>query len=100
MLPTRHTEAKLAKSRPNSGNTLLSALSCGVYYLTSCQRGLPKPPWRNGSKGAVRPVFTYIIFHSRSRKLHWPALRAVDARAVIVVGPGETQSPRATESTC
>src|SRR5215470_17396216 len=91
MLPVRHTEAKFANTRPNSGNTLLGALSCGVYYLTSCQRGLPKPPWRNGSKGIVRPVFTDIFSISRS-----PALRAVDARAVIVVGPGS--NVRASQS--
>jgi hypothetical protein len=64
--------------------------------LHCCQRGLPKLPRRNGSKSAVRPVFTYIFLVSRSRKLHWLAQSI--ARAVVVVGPAEKQTPRAIES--
>src|SRR5258707_9041103 len=36
----------------------------GVYQSTSCQRGVPKPPGRNGSKGAVGGhSLTYFRFH-------------------------------------
>jgi len=62
MLPKRHTQREIRKLRAQIPEIALSsALSCDLYYLTSCQRGLPKPPKRNGSKGAVRPVFTYIF---------------------------------------
>jgi uncharacterized protein len=42
---------------------------------------VPKPPKRNGSKSAVRPVFARIFFVSRLRNC-----AGRDARAVIVVG--------------
>jgi hypothetical protein len=69
---TRRAQTQEIPSEPGT--------SC-ILFKQLPKRGLPKPPKRNGSKGAVRPVFTYI-FPSHDRAI---AL-ARDARAVIVVG--------------
>jgi hypothetical protein len=53
-------------------------VAVSVMVAPSSKQPGAKPPRRNGSKSAVRPVFTYIFLVSRSRKLHWLGLRAVD----------------------
>jgi hypothetical protein len=74
--PSATRSAKFANCAPNFRKYLPSALSsCNLFSQLS--KGLPKPPGRNGSKGAVgRHSLTY----SPSRNL-LGALSAVDAPA-------------------
>jgi hypothetical protein len=81
---TRPGEPEISLPRADMRCILLNELLKGFAEATGAQ-------WQQGCR---RPVFTKIFSVSRSRKLHWPALRALDARPVIVVGPRETKSAR------
>jgi hypothetical protein len=83
MLPNRHV-ANFANYAPKC-RKYSSECWAVVYNLTSCRRGLPKSPGRNGSKSAVgRSLFTYFSV-LRSRRLYWSALCASSASRMTTI---------------
>ena len=73
-----HSARNSQTTRPISGNTFRAQYR-RVQYLTSCQKGVAENAWTEWQQECRSAgIHLHIFSISRSRKLHWPALRTVD----------------------
>jgi hypothetical protein len=92
--PSATRNAKFANYAPKFRKYLPSELSCGVNYLTICQKGVAETTCTEWQQECRSAGIYLHFFRLTITQIAGPRWRTVDARAVIVVDPGEAQSPR------